>query len=255
MFCRSTLQSRAWYGESHLPTLHRDGIIWAQAVILHPRTTDNQEDRNITRIAIQNPYLMYNRIAVEVNLFCNTPVSSQAVRHWLCKCYLCKSKPAQISIFTTEHQRQCLSFANNHAQFLEGHWKRVFFMDDFIFSPMGSDQQASLWRHHGQQYAQCYVVQRSNFISDWIIVWSGISHYTRIDLNFFTLALEMLRCIYYIGYSSKLCRALHAICGCWLLIHARWCVFTCGTKCVEIAWLEWPNCSPDLNPTEHVWTG
>ncbi len=41
-----------------------------------PKATDNHRDRNIMRIAIQNPYLTLNRIALEVNFFGITPVSS-----------------------------------------------------------------------------------------------------------------------------------------------------------------------------------
>ncbi len=45
----------------------------------HPRAIDNWEDRNITRVGIQNPYLTVNRIAVEVNFFGDIPVSSGTV--------------------------------------------------------------------------------------------------------------------------------------------------------------------------------
>ncbi len=45
----------------------------------YPKAADNQEDRNITRIARQNPYLTLNKIAVEVNFFDDIPTNSQTV--------------------------------------------------------------------------------------------------------------------------------------------------------------------------------
>ncbi len=50
----------------------------------HPRAMDIQQHTNITRIAIENPYLISNRMAMEVNFFGNTLVSSHTVYHRLC---------------------------------------------------------------------------------------------------------------------------------------------------------------------------
>ncbi len=57
--------------------IRSDAVICTQAKIWHPKVTENREDRNITKIVIQNIYLTLNRIGVEVNFFDNAPLVPQ----------------------------------------------------------------------------------------------------------------------------------------------------------------------------------
>ena len=63
------------------------------------------------------------------------------------------------------------------------HWHPVLFMDEIWFTLTACDRRERVWRHHGERYAACNIVQHDRFGGGSVMVWGGISLEGRTGLH------------------------------------------------------------------------
>lgn len=223
-----------------------------------PRATTSREDRFIERTALQEPQLTSNRIGNSVNLTRDAPISNRTVRRKLVESGLHSRRPATGPVLTPRHRRARLNFARIHEDWSEDDWRSVLFTDESRFTLQGPDGRQRVWRRTGERYSQQMFARRTNFFGGSVMAWCGISLEARTELHIFgnasvnasryiTEVLEdhVVPFAPYIGEEFLLMQdnaRPHVAATTRLYLN------DVGINCME-----WPVCSPDMNPIEHVW--
>lgn len=112
----------------------------------------------------------------------NINVTTQTVRNRLKENNLRPRRPALTPMFTVEHKRARLRFAQEHLNWGAEDWRRVLFTDETRVTLYGSDRRVRVYRRRGERFAECNLVPDKKFGGGSIMVWAGISLENRTNL-------------------------------------------------------------------------
>lgn len=245
-------------------TIHRSVMRWRQTGEYvrrrgqgRKRSTTAIDDRFITLQTLRNRRRTAVQTRNELEEVRGTTISERTVRRRLkevgLKAYRSKKAPQ----LQRRHRVARLAFAREHQNWNDL-WGNVLFTDESRFCVNSIDGRERLYRRPGEQNEQFNFTPTVSFGGGSIMVWGGICLGARTELVVIDGgALTADRYIRDILQDHVIPFAPF-IGADFLLMqdNARPHTARCVTEYldqVQIPTMNWPACSPDMNPIEHVW--
>ena len=151
----------------------------------------------------------------------------------------------------------CNTWCRCHVTWTRRQWSHVMFTDESRFSLDHNDGQVQVWRRRGEQLWDKCIKEVTPFGGGSVMVWARFSAHHRTPLHHVQGNLNGQR------YRDEILRplvvpALQQI-GQQAVLqddnarpHRAWVVITFLQQ-AGVNRLDWPACSPDLNPIENLW--
>ncbi|GFX17991.1 transposable element Tcb2 transposase [Trichonephila clavipes] len=186
-----------------------------------------------------------------------TTVSIQTVRNWLHGVGLYDRRPMVCVRLTSKHRHDRREWATQHVNWRRNEWSNVLFSKESRFSVHPDNRRIFIWRDRGSRNNPAFVHESVRFGGGGALVYGGISNDGRTDLYIIRDGPLTAR-----RYRDEILRLIvvtyaEAIRDDFILMDDN-----CRphrANLVEdflfeegIVRMEWPACSPDMNPIEHV---
>ncbi|GFV00680.1 transposable element Tcb2 transposase [Trichonephila clavipes] len=222
------------------------------------RATTPNEDRYLVLTARRHRNKNATLLQQHLRSATGTTVSTQTVRNQVHGVGLYARRPTVCVRLTSRHHRDRREWAKEHVNWRRNEWSNVLFSDESRFSVHPDNRRIFIWRDRGSRSNPAFVHKRVRFGGGGVLVYGGISIDGRTDLYIIRDGPltarrrrdEILRPIvvpYAVAIGDDFilmddnCRPHRANL-------AEDFFFEEG-----IVRMDWPACSPGMNPKVNVW--
>ncbi|GFW34776.1 transposable element Tcb2 transposase [Trichonephila clavipes] len=222
-----------------------------------PRVTTPNEDRYLAVTAKRNRRSTASNQSRLHSSATGTTVSRQTVYRRLGNIGLYALRPVRCVPLTATHYRQRLTWNREHALWAPQQWSCVMFSDEFRFSLQSDSRRTLIWRAPGTRYHQENTIERHPYGGAGWLVWGGIIFGSGTDLH--VQSVTMTGHFYRDVILEQHVRLFWGTMGAEFLFmddNARPHRANIVDECLQsedIARMDWPAFSQDLNPIEYVW--
>ena len=185
------------------------------------------------------------------------PLAPNTVRNRLANAGLRARRPYVGLPLTRQRRLRRLQWALGHLRRTRQQWDSVLFTDESRFSVSTADGRIRVWRRAGERYADACVLEHDRFGGGIVHIWGRISYHHRTQSHVFRNAVTAQ------AYTDEVLRpivapAFQAHNDLRVLQHDTARLHTARATTQFLALqnfnvIDWPACSPDMNPIEHIW--
>ena len=218
------------------------------------KKTNPREDRLIEQ-ALETRTASSSIIRRHVKVAAN--ISQQTIGNRLHGFDLRSRRPAVRPRLTPTHWAARRAFCRRHVRWTRHQWSQVLFSDESRFTMNHNDGRLRVWRRPGQRFIDATVQEKVAFGGGSVMVWGAFNLHHRTPLYHVHCNLNGLR------YRDEILRPLAVPTlqqiGPMVVYqddnaHPRRArVVNDFLQQFGVNRMEWPACSPDLNPTENLW--